>query len=131
MEGMTENIANARDTIRGIHFDWQTGDMTSKVSDDQTILSIKRIAWMETHNSVSKEDLVRCLRWMCDNTCTKDEKISGNKAFLRLDSVIEALQERAGGKQISEIIRDAGLFFDFDTKVINLWLDNHGEKTNG
>lgn len=131
MEGMTENIANARDTIRGIHFDWQTGDMTSKVSDDQTILSIKRIAWMETHNSVSKEDLVRCLRWMCDNTCTKDEKISGNKAFLRLDSVIEALQERAGGKQISEIIRDAGLLFDFDTKVINLWLDNHGEKTNG
>lgn len=129
--GMHENIAHARKTIKGIRLDRQTGDMTSKVSDDQTILSIKRIAWMETHNSVSKEDLIKCLRWMCDNTCTKDEKISGNKAFLRLDSVIEAIQERAGGKQISEIIRDAGLIFDFDTKVINLWLDNHGEKTKG
>ena len=129
--GMAENIAHARKTIKGIYFDQQRGDMTSEVSDNQTILSIKRIAWMETHNSVSKEDLVKCLRWMCDNTCLNDERVSGNKAFLKMDEIIQALQEKTGKKQLPEIIRDSGLIFDFDTRLIELWVDNHGDNAGG
>ena len=130
--GMAENIiAHARRTIKGIHFDWQRGDMTSKVSASQTILSIKRIAWMENHDSVSKEDLIKCLRWMCDNTCLNNERFSGNKAFLKMDEIIQALQEKAGEKPLSEIIRDSGLIYDFDTRVIKLWVDNHGDNAGG
>lgn len=133
--GMAENIAHAMKTIKGINFDWQRGDMTSKVSANQTILSIKRIAWMENHDSVSKDDLIKCLRWMCDNTCLKNEMFSGNKAFLKMSEIFQTLQEKAGEKQLSEIIRDSGLIYDFDTRVIELWIDNHGDnaggKTNG
>ena len=129
--GMAENIAHARKTIKGIHFDWQRGDITSKASANQTILSIKRIAWMENHDSVSKEDLIKCLRWMCDNTYLKNERFSGNKAFLKMSEIFQALQEKAGEKQLSEIIRDSGLIYDFDTRVIELWLDNHGDNVGG
>jgi len=40
--------------------------------DDETIalptkvLSIEKIARMETHNSITKDDLVRALRWLFD-----------------------------------------------------------------
>jgi hypothetical protein len=62
--GMNENnisIRSALKTIEGIQVDWQRNKMISRATDDYTILSINRIAWMETHNSVSKEDLVKCL----------------------------------------------------------------------
>lgn len=41
--------------------------------DDKTIalpskvLAIEKIARMETHNSISKDDLVRALRWLFDH----------------------------------------------------------------
>lgn len=41
--------------------------------DDDTIalptkvLSIERVARMETHNSITKDDLVRSLRWLFDH----------------------------------------------------------------
>jgi hypothetical protein len=123
--GMAENIATARKTIKGIHFDLQSGNMISNVSDRHTILAIKRIAWMETHNSVSKEDIVKCLRWMCDNTCNKPKGISGHKAFIELGSVIEFLQERTGESFcVPATLRSAALIFDFDTKLMEVVIDD-------
>ena len=119
--GMAENIAHARKTIKGIYFDFQRGNMTSKVSANQTILSIKRVAWMENHDSVSKEDLIKCLRWMCDNTCKKPAGISGHKAFIELGGVIEYLQEKTGESFcVPATIRSAALIFDFDTKLMEI-----------
>lgn len=126
--GMNEDnvsIALARKTIEGIQFDYQREKMVSRATDDYTILSINRIAWMETHNSVSKEDLVKCLRWMCSNTCKKPAGISGHKAFIELGGVIEYLQEKTGerffvGKQIPASLRSAALIFDFDTKLMEI-----------
>lgn len=130
--GMAENnipIGLAMKTIKGICCDWQRGKMISKETDDYTIRSIDRIACMETHNSVSKQDLVKCLRWMCDNTCRKPEGICGHKAFIKLDAVIEYLQEKTGenffvGKQIPATLRSAALIFDFDTKLMELSIDD-------
>ena len=31
------------------------------------VIAIERIARMETHNSISKDDLVHCLRWLFDH----------------------------------------------------------------
>lgn len=119
--GMTENIALARKTIKGIHFDSQSGNMISNVSDRHTILAINRIAWMETHNSVSKEDLVKCLRWMCNNTCKKPAGYSSTKAFIKLGEVIEFLQEKTGESFcVPETLRSAALIFDFDTKLMQI-----------
>lgn len=123
--GMTENIALARKTIKGIHFDSQSGNMISNASDSHTILAIKRIAWMETHNSVSKKDLVKCLRWMCDNTCNKPKGISGHKVFIRLEAVIEFLQERTGESFcVPATLRSTALIFDFDTKLMEVVIDD-------
>lgn len=41
--------------------------------DDNTVpietktVSIERVALMETHNSITKDDLVKCLRWLFDH----------------------------------------------------------------
>jgi hypothetical protein len=41
--------------------------------DDDTIaipskvIAIERVARMETHNSITKDDLVHCLRWLFDH----------------------------------------------------------------
>lgn len=41
--------------------------------DDETIaipskvLAIEKIARMETHNSITKDDLIHCLRWLFDH----------------------------------------------------------------
>ena len=41
--------------------------------DDETIaipskvIAIEKMARMETHNSISKDDLVHCLRWLFDH----------------------------------------------------------------
>lgn len=122
--GMAENnvsIALARKTIEGIRYDWQREKMISRATDDYTILSINRIACMETHNSVSKEDLVKCLRWMCDNTCKKPAGISGHKVFIELGSVIEYLQEKTGERFCVPVtLQSAALIFDFDTKLMQI-----------
>lgn len=31
------------------------------------VIAIEKIARMETHNSIKKDDLIHCLRWMFDN----------------------------------------------------------------
>ena len=48
-----------------------------------------------------------------------------------MSEIFQVLQEKAGEKQLSEIIRDSGLIYDFDTRVIELWLDNHGDNVGG
>lgn len=122
--GMAENnvsIALARKTIEGIRFDYQREKMISRATDDYTILSINRIACMETHNSVSKEDLVKCLRWMCDNTCKKPAGISSHKGFIELCAVIEYLQEKTGERFCVPVtLQSAALIFDFDTKLMQI-----------
>lgn len=122
--GMTENnvsVALARKTIEGIWFDYQRKKMVSRATDDYTILSINRIAWAETHNSVSKEDLVKCLRWMCNNTCKKPSGYSSTKAFIKFGEVIEFLQEKTGESFcVPETLRSAALIFDFDTKLMEV-----------
>lgn len=121
MDEKNVSIALAIKTIEGIRFDYQRGEMTSRATDDYTILSINRIAWMETHNSVSKEKIIKCLRWMCDNTCKKPAGISGNKAFIQLGGVIEYLQEKTGERFcVPETLRSAALIFDFDTKLMEV-----------
>ena len=41
--------------------------------DDETIsfpskvLAIEKVARMETHNSIAKDDLIHCLRWLFDH----------------------------------------------------------------
>lgn len=41
--------------------------------DDETIafpskvIAIEKVARMETHNSITKDDLIRCLRWLFDH----------------------------------------------------------------
>jgi hypothetical protein len=126
--GMNENnvsVALARKTIEGIRFDYQREKMISRATDDYTILSINRIAWMETHNSVSKEDLVKCLRWMCNNTCKKPAGNSGQKAFIELGAVIEYLQEKTGESFcVPATLRSAALIFDFDTKLMEVAIDD-------
>lgn len=37
------------------------------VSFKSRVLAVKKVANMETHNSVTKEELVRALRWMFEN----------------------------------------------------------------
>lgn len=122
--GMTENnisIGSALKTIEGIQVDWQRNKMISRATDDYTIEAINRIAWMETHNSVSKENIVKCLRWMCDNTCKKPAGISSHKAFIELGSVIEYLQEKTGESFcVPATLRSAALIFDFDTKLMEV-----------
>jgi hypothetical protein len=126
--GMNENnvsVALARKTIEGIKFDYQREKMISRATDDYTILSINRIAWMETRNSVSKEDLVKCLRWMCNNTCKKPAGISGHKAFIELGGVIEYLQEKTGERFcVPATLRSSALIFDFDTKLMEVVIDD-------
>lgn len=31
------------------------------------VIAIEKIARMETHNSINKDDLIHCLRWLFDN----------------------------------------------------------------
>ena len=31
------------------------------------VIAIEKIARMETHNSIKKDDLIHCLRWLFDN----------------------------------------------------------------
>lgn len=67
---------NGKKTIRFPTYNVNMGDawlIVKERLDDETIaipskvLAIEKIARMETHNSITKDDLVRALRWLFDH----------------------------------------------------------------
>lgn len=69
-------MVNEKRPIRFPTYNVNMGDawlIVKERLDDDTIaiptkvLAIEKIARMETHNSISKDDLVRALRWLFDH----------------------------------------------------------------
>ena len=67
---------NKRKTIRFPTYNVNMGDawlIVKERLDDETIaspskvLAIEKIARLETHNSITKDDLLRALRWLFDH----------------------------------------------------------------
>ncbi len=54
---MTKGMANG--IVKNIY--------TDAVDPEEKLLAIQEVVDMETHNSVTKKDLVECLRWLIED----------------------------------------------------------------
>ena len=37
------------------------------IASESKVIAIEKVARMETHNSITKDDLIKCLRWLFDH----------------------------------------------------------------